>query len=459
MNFFFNLLLATSSLFAAVSKEEDPVVPAVIIGGGVGGGTAAIYLSRANFAPLVIEGASPGGALAQSESVENWPGAFQIQGAKLMDNIRSQAESSGAHFVREEVVSVDFSKRPFLIKTRSLDLPDEVRTIRAASCVIATGSSPNYLGIPGEKKYWGRGVSNCAICDGSLYKGGRVGIVGGGDAAILEALYLSKIADEVTLFVRKDELRATDLLRKQAVLALPNVKIRTLATVEEVLGNQEGVTGIKIREKGHFSEVSLDGLFLAIGSKPNTALFKGALELDAQGYIVLKEGQHTSVSGVYAIGDAVDPHYKQAISAAGDGARAALEIQDELSHMQHQVQIVKESPHQEPSFQVIEVSSIAQFEKELQSGEGPVLVDFYATWCGPCKQLSPKFEMSAGQLAGKVKFLKVNVDLVGDLASRYKVRAMPTALLFDRNGNLVERKVGGVEIGALLLDLETKNRL
>ena len=457
IKFFLLFSLAISALFAAAPKEQDQVIPTVIIGGGMGGATAAIYLSRANLHPVVIEGTAPGGALAQSEAVENWPGAMQIQGAALMEGVRSQAVAYGAEFLREEVISVDFSKKILLIKTRSLDDPSRVRTFQAASCIVATGSSPNFLGVLGEKQYWGKGVSNCAICDGSLYKGKRVGIVGGGDSALLEALYLSNIAKEVDLFVRKDELKASDQLRKEKVLALPNVKVHFLTSVEEVLGNEEGVTGVKIRSQGKMSELSLDGLFLAIGAKPNTALFKGKLDLDAQGYIVLKEGQHTSVPNVYAIGDVVDPLYKQAISAAGDGAKAALEIQNELSTKTF-VTVAKE-PLAERIVQIVEISSVSEFDEELQKNEGPVLVDFYASWCGPCKRLSPRLEAAAEKLDGKVKFLKVNVDEVRDLSGRYRIRAMPTALLFDQSGKIVERAVGSEEIGALLGNLENQTAL
>jgi thioredoxin reductase (NADPH) len=434
--------------------QENSVAPTVIIGGGVGGGTAAIYLARAGFKPVVIQGANPGGAIVQSEMVENWPGAMQIRGAELMERIRKQAETNGALFRNEEVVSVDFSKRPFTITTRSMEKPDELKTMRAASCIIATGSTPNFLHVPGEKEYWGKGVSNCAICDGSLYAGKRVGIVGGGDAAILEALYLSNIAKEVTIFVRKDRFKAIDEKRKEALLALPNVKILYQTSVEEVKGNGQYLTGVRIRQGDVASEMAIDGLFLAIGSQPSTALFKDKIDLDDKGYIVVKKGQQTSVPGVYAIGDVVDPFYKQAISAAGDGAKAALAIQTELSAAAP-VLLATTKSIQTPKVevQIVEILSRAQFEEELRTSTMPLVVDFYATWCSPCKRIAPRLESTAALLAGKVKFLKVNVDKCSDLTSNYNIRAMPTVLFFNQEGTIVDRKVGEREIGELLVQL------
>jgi thioredoxin-disulfide reductase/thioredoxin len=441
-------------------KEQLVVVPTVIIGGGIGGSTAAIYLARAGFQPLVLQGANPGGAITQSSSVENWPGAMKIQGLELMERVREQAIANGATYRSEEVLSVDFSARPFSITTRSLDDPNTVTTIRAESCIIATGSTPNYLGILGEKEYWGKGVSNCAICDGSLFRGKRVGVVGGGDSAVLEALYLSNIADEVFLFVRKDSFKASDIQRKEALFARPNVHISYGATVEEVKGNGESVTQLLVRQNKKDQVIPVDGLFLAIGSKPNTALFGNQLELDAQDYIALKNGQQTSVPGVYAIGDVVDPFYKQAISAAGDGAKAALSIQTELSSVAPKLiaayQRASEQPNRIASTKtVIEITSQEQFESELKLGNGmPIVVDFYATWCSPCKRIAPRLDSSAQELAGTVKFLKVNVDQLTMLASKYQVKAMPTVLFFDEKGQVTERKVGEQQIRDLLTKLE-----
>ena len=447
------LIFNTLGSFAAPSPEEKASV--VILGGGVGALTSALYLGRAGIEPLVIEGNIPGGLLTQSHSVQNWPGVMEIRGEELVGKMKAQAEASGTKFLSEEVVAVDLSKRPFVFTTRSLGEGKGGRTIVAESCIIAMGTTPNFLRVPGEKEYWGRGVTNCAVCDGSLYRDRVVGVVGGGDAAVLEALYLAGIAKEVHLFVRKDQLRANETKRIDDLLEKPNVKILYETEVASVEGDGAEVTGVTL-QGGAF--VPLDGLFLAIGSRPNSELFQNRLRLDDKGYIVLSKDQETSVDGVYAVGDIVDPVYKQAISASGAGAMAALQAQKFL--MDHSKPLAnlkkgkKYNSSQELASKVIEIDSLDQFQQELASGESLVVVDFYATWCGPCKQLSPRIEASASQLNGKVKFLKVNVDKMGDLSKTYKIRAMPTVILFDAKGAILERKVGAEQISNLLKQLE-----
>ena len=230
---FFSLLMAASLLQALEPVPNHPsVASTVIIGSGVGGGTAAIYLARAGLQPVVIQGANPGGAIVQTEMIENWPGAIGISGTELMARIRKQAEMNGALFREEEVVSVDFLKRPFTIVTRSMANPDQLTIIHAQSCIIATGSTPNFLHVPGEREYWGRGVSNCAICDGTLYKGKSIGVVGSGDNAVLEAMYLANLASDVTIFVRSEQFKAVDEKRKSALFSLPNVHVLFETTIK-----------------------------------------------------------------------------------------------------------------------------------------------------------------------------------------------------------------------------------
>ena len=240
IHFFKSFLLALSLPLVPINAAPPEDAEAVVIlGGGVGSLTSALYLGRAGLCPLVIEGPTPGGLLTQSHTVQNWPGVMEIEGMQLTGKMREQAEASGARFLSEEVVDIDFSKRPLVLTTRSLDGTNETRKIHAVSCIIAMGTQPNFLKIPGEQTYWGKGVTNCAICDGSLYKDKVVGVVGGGDAAVLEALYLSNIAKEVYVFVRKGNLRAIEEKRVQALMEKPNVHFLYHTTVEEVKGDGE----------------------------------------------------------------------------------------------------------------------------------------------------------------------------------------------------------------------------
>jgi thioredoxin reductase (NADPH) len=433
-------------IFLAVSFccfAEEQVQPVVIIGGGIGALTSALYLGRAEMQPVVLEGKTPGGLLTQSHSVQNWPGVMEIKGHVLVEQMREQAIANGAVIYPEEVIAVDFSSKPFTIQTQSTDGRKKVRTLKAETCIIAMGTQPNYLGIPGEKKYWGHGVTNCAVCDGNLYQGKKVGVVGGGDAAVLEALYLSNIASEVTVFVRKDKLRAGEKKRIHNLLSKSNIQIMYDTQVSEIKGDKDSVRSVVIQSQGKKIEVPLDGLFLAIGSTPNSRIFQNQIALDSKGYILVREGGKTSVPGVYAVGDIVDPVFKQAVTASGDAAKAALEVQQYLSDQSILVAkpCEKKSNVASPST-VIEIQSQDQFEKELALSDTPVIVDFYATWCGPCNKIAPLIEESASRLNGKIKFLKVNVDKIQNLSQTYEIRSMPTVLLMDSKGAVIDRQVG-----------------
>src|SRR5690606_19353885 len=265
--------------------QAEPVEPVVILGGGVGSLTSSVYIGRAGISPLVIEGPTPGGLLTQSHAVQNWPGVLEIEGTQLTEKMREQAVANGARFLSEEVIAVDFSKSPFTITTRALDGSNDTHKILAQSCIIAMGTKSNYLGVPGEEDYWGKGVSNCAVCDGALYKDKSVGIVGGGDAAVLEASYLANIAKEVHVFVRKDRLKAIEEKRLNTLLENPKVKFHYNASVQEIKGDGIGVTGVTLKQGQKETPFKLDAVFLAIGSTPNTAIFKNALKLDQRGYI------------------------------------------------------------------------------------------------------------------------------------------------------------------------------
>lgn len=459
-NFFF--LCSIFSLFATE--------PVVLLGGGIGSLTSAIYLGRAGFSPVVIEGKLPGGLLTQSHMVQNWPGEMEIVGVELTDKIRDQATANGAKLINAEVVGVDFSKRPFTIRIKSLET-GETSEIKTHTAIIGMGTEPNYLGVPGEKEFWGKGVTNCAVCDGALYKDKVVCVVGGGDAAVLEALYLSNIAKQVYIFVRKDFLRAIEERRVGLLKEMPNVKFIYNTSVVEIQGDGTKVTGVMLKEGSKKYPMALDGVFLAIGSQPNSKIFQKQLKLDSKGYIVLTKDQLTSVKGVYAVGDIVDPVYKQAISAAGDGAKAALQAQRYLEdnvelakavpvvQIHDNVEIAQAAPvvkkETKPfSKEIIEIKSEDQFYAELET-DLPVLVDFYATWCPPCKRVAPVLEAGAKNLAGRVKVMKVNVDKQPGLAAQYQILGMPTAILFQ-NGEEVERRSGAEPIAEWVHSLESQ---
>ncbi len=449
MKAIFSLLLA----FAQLAFAAPPVEPVIVVGGGVGGLTAALYLARAGYAPLVLEGPQAGGLITQSHSVQNWPGEQEISGPALAERLRLQAEQNGARLIPDELLSVDLSKRPFTLTTRGSSGSSSI--IRQAhSLILAMGTKPNYLGIPGESDFWGRGVSNCAVCDGSLYRDKVVGVVGGGDAAVLEALYLASLAREVRVFVRKDAFRVVEKERLDVLRKTSNIKIFFTTTVREIQGNEEGLTQVIVDRAGKSEAMPIDGLFLAIGSTPNTQVLGANVELDSHGYVRLKQSQETSVPGVYAIGDIADPVYKQAVSAAGDGAKAALQADRYLSDHGHRALSQLNPAKSRDAVGVIEIESAEHFQRELESSDGPVFVDFYASWCGPCRQVAPVVERFSSILAGQVKFLKIDVDRVLDLPKRYQIRSMPTALLLDGGGTVVDRKVGPLAISKMLQALE-----
>jgi len=296
----------------------------VIIGSGPAGLTAAIYTARAGLQPLVLEGIQPGGQLTQTTDIENFPGFPEgVQGPELMDKMREQAQRFGAETVFATASKVDFSRRPFRVQV------DEAEWVEAATVILATGASAQYLGLPSEQRLIGHGVSACATCDGFFFKGKEIAVVGGGDTALEEATFLTRFASKVTVIHRRDKLRGSKAMQERA-FENPKIAFRWNAVVEEVL-TQTGheVVGLRLRDTktGETSDLPVQGLFLGIGHKPNTAAFQGQVELDAQGYILAKRHTETSVPGVFACGDAVDTRYRQAITAAGTGCAAAIDCE------------------------------------------------------------------------------------------------------------------------------------
>jgi thioredoxin reductase (NADPH) len=295
----------------------------IIIGSGPAGLTSAIYTARANLSPLLIEGMEAGGQLMITTAVENFPGFSDgVMGPDLMGAMRAQAERFGTEIVQGRVTEVDFTHRPFTVRTEEQDY-------RARAVIIATGASARLLGLPSERRLMGHGVSTCATCDGFFYRNKPIAIVGGGDSALEEAIFLTKFASRVTLIHRRHALRASKIMQDKAA-ANPKIDFRWNAIVEDIKSVETGVvTGVVLRDvvTGERSELPVDGVFVAIGHTPNTGLFATKLDLDSNGYIRTHDGTHTSVPGVFACGDVQDHVYRQAITAAGSGCMAALDAE------------------------------------------------------------------------------------------------------------------------------------
>lgn len=301
----------------------------LIIGGGPAGYTAAIYASRANLSPVLYEGLQPGGQLTTTTDIENYPGFENgISGQGLMDTMKAQAVRLGADIRNGIVTSADLSSRPFKI------VVDGDKEIAAESIVIATGATAKYLGLPSEEKFRGMGVSACATCDGFFYRKKDVAVVGGGDTACEEASYLAGICKKVYMIVRRDVLRASVAMQEK-VKNTPNIEILWNCNTQEILGDQSGVTGVRIlRKDGEVFDIAVDGFFLAIGHHPNSELFSKWVNVNGEGYIITEDKtSRTNVEGVFAAGDVQDPLYRQAVTAAASGCRAAMDVEKYLNSL------------------------------------------------------------------------------------------------------------------------------
>jgi thioredoxin reductase (NADPH) len=293
----------------------------VIIGSGPAGLTAAIYAARANLEPIVLAGSAPGGQLMLTSDVENYPGFPDgIQGPDLMAAFRAQAERFGTHIVDVDIDKVDFSERPFRIWAHGTEY-------RAQAVIVATGASALWLGLDSETRLRGRGVSACATCDGFFFKDREIAVVGGGDTAFEEAIYLTRFATKVHLLHRRDTFRASKIMVDRA-LAHPKIDVHPNVAVEEVLGNDK-VHGIVLRDTntGDKEEMPIEGVFIAIGYEPNTAAFRDWLEVDEKGYLVIRDETGSNIEGVFIAGDVHDHRYRQAVTAAGDGCKAAIDAE------------------------------------------------------------------------------------------------------------------------------------
>ena len=304
----------------------------VIIGSGPAGLTAALYAARANLSPVLVEGWQSGGQLTTTTEVENFPGFSKgIMGPELMKEMRSQAERFGTEFLTGDVSAVDLKGKPFRLTI------DGEQTMETAALIIATGASSIRLGVPNEARLTGYGVSTCATCDGYFFRGKELVVVGGGDSAVEEAIFLTKFARSVTIVHRRDKLRASKIMQDRA-LKNDEIAFAWNSVVENILG-QDAVLGVRLKNvvTGESTDLPCDGVFVAIGHRPNTDLFVGQLDLDAEGYIRTSQGTATSVAGVFAAGDVQDKQYRQAVTAAGSGCMAAIDAERFLESAHHPI--------------------------------------------------------------------------------------------------------------------------
>lgn len=311
--------------------EAAGVERVIIIGSGPAGLTAGVYAARANLRPLVLAGGLYGGQLMLTTDVENYPGFPEgILGPELMIRFREQAERFGARIENVDVTSVDFQKRPLIVRTDDAEH-------KAETVIVATGASARWLEIPGEERLRGRGVSSCATCDGAFFRDKRIVVVGGGDSALEEALFLTRFGSRVTIVHRRDRLRASKIMADRAH-SHPKIDFIWNAVVERVHGETH-VTGLRLRNlaDGGTSDLETDALFVAIGHTPNTSVFAGQLDLDERGYVVSPDGSVTNVEGVFVAGDVNDHRYRQAVTAAGAGCRAAMDVEKYLEALEFKV--------------------------------------------------------------------------------------------------------------------------
>lgn len=449
---------------AALLKQDSSIKPVVVIGGGVAGLTAANYLLQANIPCVILEGKKPGGALAQSDAVRNWPGVLEAPGATITRSLKNQVIQNGAQIIAGSLTAIDLKQPPFTLTYQTED--GRTKILQALSCIVAMGAEPNYLGVPGENGkdgYWGRGVSNCAVCDGALFKNKTVAVVGGGDSAMLEAAYLAGLAKKVYVLVRRDVLRANDKRKVEVVKALPNVTFMYKAAVQAVQGNAKVVTHLDVvnTQSKAVSKLDVDGLFLAIGATPNTKLLASQVACDAAGYITLKDRQASSVAGVFAAGDICDPHTKQAVTSSAMGCTAALQAKEFLENQGYipggtATAAVVEKKRSTPTPQetahdewVPEIISLTHAKQQLEATpEKLLVVDVYGSFCIPCQKMAPLVEELAKYYDYQVSFAKlnvanrsVNVDEFAQMVSTAQIMQVPT-FLFIKRGKVLFRHAG-----------------
>ncbi len=443
---------------------NDTIRDLIIIGSGPAGYTAALYAARANLVPLVFEGSvTSGGALMTTTDVENFPGFPEgVTGPELMQKMRLQTAKFGVDFVANDVSAVDLAGE-FKSVT---DIDGETHVAR--SVILAMGSEYRRLGLGGEDRLSGRGVSWCATCDGAFFRDQQIAVVGGGDSALEEAMFLTRFASKVTVIHRRDELRASRVMVDRA-MSNSDIEFLWNHEVFDILG-EDRVDGLHLKhtESGADHRLAVTGLFIAVGHTPRSDLVRDQVDLDDEGYVRVKGGStFTNIDGVFAAGDLVDRTYRQAITAAGSGCAAALDAERYLSEKGSQSKNRSQRTGQ-PAIRdgrSIETNGIIpstgsrvrtvtelNFQTEVLESELPVLVDFWAEWCGPCRLVLPVLDQVAGEVSDRLVVAKLNVDENPATAAEYSVTSLPTMKIY-RSGVVVHTIAGAKPKSKLLAEL------
>ena len=453
------LILTLVCMSGCFSKKEDPVhfdlsqalklenvVPVAVIGSGPSGLSAALYIARAGMKAFVFGGPTPCGQLTQTTFIENWPGREKVLGIDLMNDLKRQAESFGACIINDTITFVDFSQWPYLMKT------EEGREFKALSVIIATGAHPKVLSIPGEKKYWGKGVTTCAVCDAPFFVGKEVVVVGGGDSAAEQVFELAPHVEKVTVLVRGDSMRAAKLMQER-MLAYDNVFIEYNKGLQGIYGDDTNVKTIDVYDTitKSVESRSIDGVFLAIGHTPNSEIFKKDLQVDEFGYLVMEgRSQQTSKKGVFAAGEIQDPTYRQAAVASGEGIKAALDTASFLYEIGFNSKISKVLEENffenfsDERIELQEINFLADFNKHVIENQGLVVIDFYGKTCPGCIRMLPSLESLAHHLKGKITILKCNVNSSIEILRELKfkrglhVKSVPAIFIF-KDGKFLAR--------------------
>jgi thioredoxin reductase (NADPH) len=432
---------------AASAAPGASVENVVIVGSGPAGYTAAIYAARANLRPVVItgfqDGGIPGGQLMTTTHVENFPGFPDgILGPDLMDRLKAQAVRWGTRLVEADAETIDLSQRPFRIQA-------EGQTIEAQSVILATGASANRLGLPSEERFWNAGISACAICDGATpqFRNEELAVVGGGDSACEEAVYLTKYGSRVHLVVRSGQLRASKAMADR-VLANPNITVHWNRQIRDCSGGEwlEAIELVAADGSGGSEQVPVRGLFYAIGHTPNTRLVRDQLDVDSHGYLVTKPGRpETSLEGVFAAGDVADAEWRQGITAAGSGCQAALAAERWLTHHDLAITVSQDpvDPAEVGEVQRTAVSDEANFDpnalwqkggyalrKLYHDSEKPLLVVYTSPTCGPCHVLKPQLKRVLDELGGRAQGVEIDIEAEQEIAQQAGVSGTPTVQLF-----------------------------